>query len=288
MTARDDILLGEVRDMPAADYFAVDAVSNSALKEFARSPWHYRNRVEKEPTRRMFRGTLAHCAALESDAMAARYIVTPEDAPRRPTAAQWNAKKPSPDSASAMAWWTDFNARAAGREIVSADEYAVTKAQLAAVLAVPELAALLADCYTETSVFWIDDATGLYCKARPDVVHTLPDGRVILADLKTTADEAPDAFARTVWNFGYYRQAAHYSKGYMAATGRDVAAFVFAAVSSAPPVLAVPYMLDDDAMQRGRESCADLLRRLAECRATSEWTAYGSGVQVLSLPAWAK
>lgn len=256
--------------MPAEEYFAVDAVSNSALKEFARSPWHYRNRVEKAPTAAMLAGTLAHCAILEPAAFADRYAVKPAGHDGRTKEGKA---------------WAEAHA---GREIISAEQQATAEAQRAAVMAVPELAALLADCYTETSVFWVDADTGLYCKARPDVVHTLPDGRAILADLKTTADESPDGFARAVWNFGYFRQAAHYSKGYTAATGRDVAAFVFAAVSSAQPVLAVPYMLDDDAMQRGRDSCADLLRRMAECRATDEWPAYGSGVQVLTLPAWAK
>lgn len=279
--------LGLVRDMPFDEYLAIDAMSQSGLKELARSPWHYRNRQPKQETRAMFNGTLAHCAVLEPDAVAARYIVTPDDAPRRPTAAQWKAKNPSPDSQAAMAWWSDFNARAAGRQIVLADDYATTQAQVRAVLAVPELAALLANGYPEASVFWVDEATGIYCKARPDFVHPLPDGRVILMDLKSTQDESPEGFARTVARFAYHRQHAHYVAGWKAATGQEVAAFLFAAVSSAPPVLAVPYMLDAEAVERGEQERRALLQRYADSLSTDAWPAYGPGVHMLSLPAWA-
>ena len=284
----NDLPLGEFRDMPAADYFAVKAMSNSAMKELARSPWHYKNRVSKTPTRRLMSGTLAHCAVLEPDAMSARYVVTPEDAPRRPSAAQWNAKKSSPESEAAKSWWTSFNASLEGREVISHDEYELTKAQLQAVLAVPELSGLLSSGYAETSVFWIDEATGVYCKARPDWVHPLSDGRVILLDLKTAADESPPGFAKSVASFGYHRQDAHYRAGFEAATGKQVAAFIFAAVTSAAPVLAVPYHLDDQAANQGAEEVAELLALFAQCQRTGIWPAYGEGYQAISLPRWAQ
>jgi hypothetical protein len=289
-----DVQLGVVYGMPAEQYHAIQALSNSALSALKRSPRHYwasyinPERPERVETPRMFTGTLAHCAALEPDAMAARYIVVPEDAPRRPTAAQWSAKKPSADSQAAMAWWSDFNARASGRLIVTAEQYSATQQQLAAVLAVPELAAVLASGASEVSFFWIDPETGAYCKARADHVHKLADGRVILLDLKTTSDVSPEQFGRSVWNFGYHRQDAWYSRGYEMASGTAVAAFVFGAVTSDYPHIAVPYMLDDAAKALGAEQCRDLLATYMQCKGVDYWPAYGSGVQLLSLPAWAK
>jgi hypothetical protein len=94
--------LGIVENMPFEEYLAVDAVSSTGLKLFARSAWHYKNRVDIDPTPSMLRGTLAHCAVLEPDALSQRYAVTPEDAPRRPSRAQWEAKNPSPESLEAM------------------------------------------------------------------------------------------------------------------------------------------------------------------------------------------
>ena len=118
--------MGMFTDMPFDQYLATEAVSASGLRVFARSPWHYKHRVQiNKPTRPMLRGTLAHCALLEPDAMAARYVVVPEDAPRRPTEAQWKAVKSSPESKAAKDWWAEFNRGAFGREVITAAEWAL-------------------------------------------------------------------------------------------------------------------------------------------------------------------
>ena len=205
--------MGLVPDMPFDEYLAVDALSASALRVFARSPWHYRNRIEIEPTRPMLRGTLAHCALLEPAALHQRYAVVPADAPRRPTKAQWAAKKPSPDSQSAMAWWTAFGEQCAGREIVTAAEYDITQLQLAAIAANPMLAEAFASGRGEVSAFWIDEETGLYCKARPDWIGVVSDGACDVLDLKSTADESPNGFGRAAARMGYHLQRAHYVDG---------------------------------------------------------------------------
>lgn len=287
MTAPRDIPMGLVLDMPAEEYHSIDALSATGLKHFARSPWHYRHRVNIEPTRPMFRGTLAHCAVLEPDAMAARYIVVPEDAPRRPTAAQWNAKKPSDDSAKAMQWWRDFLEAAKGREIVTADEYAITQAQLRAVAAAPDLASILRHGVGEASVFWIDEETGVYCKARPDWMNDAHSALWLL-DLKSTADESPSGFGRAAARMKYHIQQAHYVAGVKAATGRPVDKFVFGAVTSAAPVLAVPYELTDEIREQAHDEWRELIERFAWCKANDTWPAYGAGIQLLDFPAYAK
>lgn len=281
-------LLGIVEGMPFEDYLAVDALSASGLKLLARSPWHYKHRVETPQTRPMLRGSLAHCALLEPDAVEQRYVVAPQDAPRRPTKAQLQAKKPSPDSAAAMAWWAQFEASLAGREMVTTDEFAVCQSQIEAVVAQPELAAILRAGRSEVSVFWIDAKTGIYCKARPDFLPE-PDGRTVTPlDLKTCADESPGGFGRAAARLRYDLQAAHYTAGIEAATGLQVGQFVFGAVSNKPPVLAVPYVLTDEVRDQGREERLELMDRLAWCQRENEWPAYGSGIQLLDFPAYAK
>ena len=293
MNARAE-LLGVFPNMPAADYFAAEGVNNSLLKDMAKSPAHAfalhfaPDRPEREQTVSMFSGTLVHCAQLEPDAMAARYIVVPEDAPRRPTKAQWSAKKPSLESVAAMDWWAEFNQRAEGLQIVTAEQYDTVRAQLAAINAVPELAELFASGVSEQSFFWRDAATGLICKGRSDFVHTLADGRAIMIDLKSAVDVSPAGFSRAVANMGYYRQDAWYSSGWEEATGQELAGFVFAAVSNTYPFIAVPYMLDDETKAQGAEENAELLSAFAECRRTNTWPAYGEGMQLIGLPKWAQ
>lgn len=271
--------VGVVRGLSNEAYHASPCVSNSALGAMAICPAHYYatylapdRPTRDEPTPAMRAGTLAHCAVLEPDALAARYIVKPDDLNLATVGGKAFAKE----------------AGARGLTIVSAEQMATAEAQRAAVLAVPELAALLSSGLAEQSAYWNDEATGSRCMCRPDWVHPLDDGRVILLDLKTTSDVSPREFARSIWNFGYHRQDAWYSTGWELASGQEVAAFVFAAVSNKYPFIAQAYMLDDEAKARGAADCRRLLDLHAECVRNDAWPAYGSGVQLLSLPAWAK
>lgn len=288
MNARPDTRpMGLIMGMSFEDYHQVEAFSATGMRLLSRSPWHFKNRVPVVPTRPMLNGSLAHCAILEPDAMAQRYIVVPEDAPKRPTEAQWNAKKSNESSQIAKEWWAAFGEEAAGKVIVRAEDYAVTRAQLAAVAADPEIAGYLASGYSEASVFWIDEATGVYCKARPDWVHELDERRVVLMDLKSTQDESPEGFGRTTARMGYHRQSAHYTAGFEKVTGLKVERFVFAAVSSALPVLAVPLLLPEDFAEQGRDEVRELLALYARCQQTDVWPSYGTGCLEMAIPAYA-
>lgn len=262
--------------MTHEEYLASAGLGSSALNALSRSPWHYwaeflaPERPQRKSTPAMDAGTLAHCAILEPYALHDRYAVKPEGHDGR--------------TKDGKQWLESVN----GRIVISSEQLETAKAQRAAVLAVPELAQLLSRGEPEKSVDAIDDETGVACKARIDWVHPLPDGRVILLDLKTSADPTPDGFARSVWTYGYHRQDAHYRAVYEHATGNEVAAFVFAAVSSAYPFLAVAHMLDDDALARGQANRRALLRLYAECAAKNEWPRPFAGLNLLSLPAWAK
>lgn len=277
-----------IKDMSATEYHSVDALSATGLRHLARSAWHFKNRREITPTRPMLRGTLVHCARLEPAAMEQRYVVVPDDAPRRPSKTQWNAKKPSAESVAAMEWWAEFQKRCETKEIVTAEDFEMTRMQLAAILQNDTLAELFSRGYGECSVFWNDPQTGVACKARPDWVHPLNAKQVKLVDLKSTADESPNGFGRSAASFGYHRQRAHYVAGFEAATGLEVVDFVFAAVTSAPPVLAVPFVLTDEIAAQGNEEVRELIELYARCGHADFWPAYGSGPQLLDFPAWAK
>lgn len=288
MNARTDLLLGLVEGMSLEDYLAVDALSATGLKLLARSPWHFHNRIEVDATPSMLRGTLAHCAVLEPDAMATRYVVMPEDAPRKPSRLQWEAKNPSAESRAAMDWWEKFHDDNIGRMLVPHADYLVCQQQLEAVKREPELAALLRAGRGEVSVFWIDPATGIYCKARPDWLPPADGQRITPLDLKTCADESPSGFGRAAARLRYDLQAAHYTAGIEAVTNLKVDKFAFGAVSNKPPVLAVAYTLTDEIRDQGAEERRELMERLAWCRRENLWPAYGQGFQQLDFPAYAK
>jgi hypothetical protein len=288
MNARTEPLMGVVYGMTLDEYLAVDALSATGLKLLARSPWHYANRVDMDPTPAMLRGTLAHCAIVEPDAMYERYVVVPPEAPNRPSRRQWEAKNPSEDSKAAMRWWTVFEEANVDRKLVSQADFTLCQLQLAAVARDPELHTLLREGRGEVSVFWIDHASGIYCKARPDWLPPADDGRITPMDLKTCADESPGGFGRAAARMRYDLQEAHYTAGIEAATGLKVDKFVFGAVTSKPPILAVPYVLTDEIREQARDERRELIERLAWCRRENLWPAYGSGFQLLDFPAYAK
>jgi hypothetical protein len=279
--------MGMYTAMPFDEYLATEAVSASGLRVFARSPWHYKNRLQITPTRPMLRGTLAHCALLEPDAMASRFAVLPEDAPRRPTDAQWNAAKSSPTSQAAKDWWREWQAQADGREIITADEWALCQAQLNAIKAVPELASLLASGRGEVSIFWIDPDTRLYCKARLDWLQ-VEGKKARVLELKSTADESPSGFGRTAARMKYELQRAHYIDAIKYGARLQFDSWTFAAVTSAAPVLAVPYDLTDEMASQADDERSEHMQRLAWCMETGTWPAYGDGKQPLDFPAYAK
>lgn len=273
MTARP---MGLVRDMPAEKYHAIQAMSAGGLKRMRISPAHFYgiqidpNRPPpSDPTPAMRNGTLVHCAIFEPDQVAARYVVKPDGM----SFASKEGKA-----------WREANA---AREPVDAGQMAAALAQAAALRRLPDVAALLSEGYGESSAFWIDEATGELCKCRPDWCSPAGEG-VVLLDGKTCQDASPDGFSRTVWNFDYWLQAAWYSDGFEAATGLRVHGFVFAAVESAWPHAAAAYMLGDDVLDRARVENRRLLDLYAECKRTGVWTGYGSGLQLINLPKWAK
>lgn len=280
--------MGVFYDMPFDQYHAVNAVSNSAMKLLARSPWHYKNRVPVTPTKPMVRGSLAHCAQLEPHAMAERYVVVPEDAPSKPSITQLNAKKPSDETIATIKWWSDFGRANASRQIISANDYATVGAQLAAIDAVPELARYFSSGFGEISLFWIDRLTRVYCKARLDWMQPQADGRIVILDLKTAADDTPNGFSRSVATMGYHRQQAHYTAGAVETLGAEVAEFIFPVVSSTPPILATPYRLDADTVLQGFDEVGELLQLYADCMRTGVWPAYTADERVIGLPAYAR
>lgn len=270
-------------------------VSKSALDQIAKSPAHYFAKYldpnappPKEPTAAMITGTLAHCAILEPTEFDKRYVVVPDDAPRKPTDAQRNAKKPSDDTVSAIAWWDSFAASSEGKEIITAEQRSIAFAQAESVRRLPDVAEALSNGRPEVSAFWIDEATGRLCKCRPDWIYDCGDAGVVLIDVKTTVDASTREFARSIANFRYDVQDAWYRDGFAKASGRDVLAFVFVAVEKEYPYLASAMMLDERGVESGRIKYRRDLDLFAECKRSGIWPGYSTAIESVSLPKWAE
>ena len=253
-------------DISNADYHADPAISASQLKTVMQSPYHYwsryvdPDRVAMVPTQAMRLGSLTHCATLEPDELTKRYQLAPD---RRTNAGK--------AAVAEMA--------AAGIEAVSEADLAQALQMAASVRSNSTVSSLLSNGAAETSHWWDDVATGMRCKCRPDWLSA--DGETIV-DLKTCQDASPAGFAKSVAQWSYQVQAAHYLCGTLSKR------FVFVAVEKSAPYAVGVYELDAEAMVHGSVLRHTSLQKIQDCRAINSWPGYtDGGIQTLQLPGWA-
>lgn len=164
-------------------------------------------------------------------------------------------------------------AEASGIPVLTFPQYRMVEA-MAEQVEKNELAkALLISGTPEMTVIAKDPATGVFMRARPDV---LPETMDILPDIKTTISAHPLAFEKQATNLGYFQSAAHYIDCVDLVFGEPAKKrrFVLIAVEKDPPHLVQIYQLDDEAIQMGRMLNRRALNIFAECLKTGVWPAY--------------
>ena len=266
-----------------AEYHALDYVSKSHLDEVNKSPFHYwdkyinPNRVEIEPTKQMLLGSAMHTMVLEPELFEKEYIVESANAPKRPTAIQRNAKKPSSQTLDAIAYWEEFDKKAVGKNLISIDDYERLTIMKQRIFDHPAASTILSlSGVAEQSYQWKDNQTGEICKSRPDF-HT--DDGTLIVDLKTTSDASELGFQKSVHNFRYHVQAGFYLRSI-----KEAEQFVFIAVESKPPYLVAVYNASPEMIAAGNRVADKNLATLAECRKSGKWTGYSEEITTLDLP----
>ncbi|MFT3806071.1 PD-(D/E)XK nuclease-like domain-containing protein [Arenimonas sp.] len=260
-------------------------LSCSGIKELLRSPQHYQHwatQPDDESTDAMLFGRAFHMALLEPERFARTYRVLPEDAPRKPSSAQRNAKKPSDDTVAAIQWWDAFER--AGLLVLKPDDAERIRAMVASVQAHPWAKLLTQGGQAEVSLRWIDEATGLPCKARADYFVDGP--KRFALDVKSCVDASPAGFGRAVANYTYDLQHAHYCDGFRA-NGLPLDNYILLAIENEAPYVCQPYFLDAESEQRGyslRARGAEILKR---CLDAGRFPGYSDDILRLSMPAWA-
>ncbi len=252
--------MSEILRIPADEYHAIDAVSNSLITQILRSPAHARAYLtqQREPTKAMEFGTAFHAAILEPLSFARTYDVF--DGDRRTKAGKEEYERLT----------------SSGIKLLSADDMATIQGMMQSVHSHVAAAELLREGEAELSVTWTDDATGLPCKCRPD--WWIGD---TLVDVKTTDDASPEGFARAIAKYGYHRQAAWYLQG----TG--AARFKFIAVEKTAPYAVGVYELDALSLNQGASECDRALSIWNDALIRSSYTAYSEDCELISLPNWA-
>jgi hypothetical protein len=176
----------------------------SHVKEAAKSAAHLKYLIDhpREASDSMSFGTAVHMALLEPDRFVRECVAAPK-VDRRTKAGK--------------EIYESFASENVGRLVLSADQFGAVRTIQAKVLANPLASQLLSGGLAEHSLFWVDQATGVRCRARVDYAH-MGTPRVIrdpasgeavvtsyaLIDIKTTDKGIlPEEFSRTLYNYSY-------------------------------------------------------------------------------------
>lgn len=140
----------------------------------------------------------------------------------------------------------------------------------------------------EHSFFWVDEETGLECKARIDCATAFE-----AMDLKCTKDAHPLGFAGPrgiLWTRRYFMQAAWYRHAMSLAGLADPAMpFKFVAVQPFPPYSVGVYLVPEDAMQIGMDLNRRALRAFrSHHRSDSENAYWTFKQQTATTPNWVR
>jgi len=144
----------------------------------------------------------------------------------------------------------------------------------------PAASVLLGEGTAEVSVFNQCIETGLPLKARMDWVR-----ENAIVDLKTTEDASPAGFAKSVSNYRYDLQAAHYRR-MLKLQGRGDLPFYLIAVEKEAPFAVAVYRLDEGDLTLADMQMQQQLRAIASCCEFNSWPAYSREVETLTLPKW--
>ena len=190
-----------IKDEQAA-YYGRLALSNSGMGELLRCPAHLKAMLDRcgqdDKTNDAFTaGSLLHCMVLEPSEVSSRYRVKVNRGNTK--AGKEEAEKAAED----------------GVQLVSQDMWETCSAMADAALRHPVMRSAHAagDLRTEQSVYWTERGGTVPCKARVDALVTLPNYGLCAIDLKTTRDASLAAIEKSLYTYGYHRQAAWYLRG---------------------------------------------------------------------------
>lgn len=255
-----------LESLPADDYFAIDAASNSGLKLIRRSPAHFKYpEPVKRDTRAKEIGSAIHMAILEPEKFGKHYLVAESD-----------------DRVSA--YYKGLAKDVGGDRVLTRPEYRrLLGMQESAYRNSRFRRYMERSGRNELSVVSVDPATGAPIKCRFD---RLGDAMFAL-DLKKCQDARSNEFTKAITNYGYYMQIPFYQHVWKCETGEDLRDFPLVSIEEDSPHGVILHDLDEVALELGKLHFREALDTYARCRDSGIWPAYEDESEVTSVTSWA-
>lgn len=233
----------------------------------------------------MLLGSALDCQLLEPLFFTTKFVVLPEDAPKKPSITQINAAKPSPATVEAIRWWKQWAEDSAGKHVLNAKQLDIVHGMANALLSEPATADIFTHCKKAVAIAEID---GFPVKAEFDLWNPESDH---LLDLKAMDSVQPRDFASSLFNYGYHHQTAWYL-AVAQAIGHDKRVFDFVTVMNHEPFLPAVHSLAPDMQSDHRaildEALTELrdgMRSLAACVTSNKWPTF-EHYALLPIPGW--
>ncbi len=272
-------------DISAEQYFAWEAVNNSRLGLMSKSSIHYKTGFKNEPTASMALGSLCHAGVLEPLSLIQRYTYMPDYSRDAENIASGGERSFSKATKYVKQCEEQFRAVNRKKLIIDEADYKKMLGISSALSQCDRMRFLRKKGAAEVSIVWVDEKTGLRCKARADWVRDFQkDEPLIVLDLKTTQDAS--IFEKSILKYSYHRQMAFYRRGFMAVTGKDPQMWICAVETVEPFGHRVAPMIDS-AIEQGDHEVSDLLGKVRRCIDEDCWPGYDHPER-WDLPEWKK
>lgn len=146
---------------------------------------------------------------------------------------------------------------------------------------------LVEDARPEVTAVWQDEMTGVWCRARYDLLRPpTASGRLVIPDYKTSTSAHPDRFAKSIVEYGYHQQGAFYTTGGIALNLGEDPVFLFIVQETTAPYLVSVVQLDPPDMRIGAHLNREAIRLYKQCVDRDEWPGYGDDIAHVALPSW--
>jgi hypothetical protein len=265
-----------VHDLTDDEYFtgpiARASLSSTGVRELLACPARFRHNQQhpRAPKREFDEGHAFHKLVLGKGPLIEVIAGTGKGGP--------NAWQRDDDKARVAA------ARDAGKVPLRPVQDAMAKTMAATVWKHPHASKLLKIGAPEQTLIWVDEDTGVLCRAKVDKLR--PDGVV---DVKSCDKADDDSLIKSVWNWGYFTQAAFYLRGFRALFPGVDPFFAFVATEKDPPYLTRVFQLSDRALAYGDRRCTEALQRYRDCHAADDWPGYPTDeITEIDLPGWVR
>lgn len=245
-------------------YHAEEHLGSTSVKAMRISPAHFYEawkglRIHKPA---YDEGTAVHSVLLEQDLSG--FIARPEGIDGR-----------TKEGKAALA-----ELEASGKIVLKSDVFDSLEQRLDAFCSSNEAMRLIRDAKIEQSCYTQDHETGLYIKARPDIMKP-----GTLSDIKTVASMGQ--FERQVWNYGYNIQAGFYSLVIEQMGSPEVREFNFVVQEKVAPYGVRVFRLTKPLLDASKAEARVLLNRCMVHIKENKFPSYDDVVTELRQPAWA-